>query len=327
MVQAASPSRRLGPLGAVLLAVLLTGCVAHRGGGAPPPALPDQRGGIAERLEEASVTVVADRGRSRCAGAVAVRPDVVVTAAHCLRGVEPGDPVVVGFGDEDVEGWLGALDGETDVAVVRLAEPADRRPLPLADSDEAVPGEPLLFLGRPDPGRRVQDAEVERRGPCPSLEAVQDAVYASHRGYPGDSGAVLVGRRGIVAVVHGGARCHIAIPSNALGPVVWQALARSGDVLPAPVLGPRIRPRMGPHGGEDPVLGEGLDALAGGDLRLAREALERAGDAGARLGLALALANGTSSRTREAMRRYLADAPDAVDAPLVWALLAAMEAR
>jgi S1-C subfamily serine protease len=323
-----SPSRRPLPVAALALTFLLGGCAAHRaGGGAPPPTLPQTASGIAERIVEASVTVAAADGRPRCGGAVAVRSDLVVTAAHCLRELAPGDAVVVGLDGEDRPARLAAMDRETDVAVLLLDEPSEVRPLPLADSDLARPGEPVLFLGRPDFGRDVQEAEVERRAPCPDLAAVSDAVFATHRGVPGDSGAPLVGKGGIVALIHGGARCHIAIPSNALGPVVWQALAREGEVLPAAVLGHRIRPRMGPHAGEDPVVAEGLDALASGDLKAAREAAARAGDAGSRLTLALSLANGASSRTRESLHRYLERAPDAVDAPLVWALLAALEAR
>lgn len=303
-----------------LLAVLvLAGCAALRPGGGP------QRLGAeaAGRLREASVLLFKD-GRPHCTGAIAGRADLVVTAAHCLAGRE-GQIWKLRLADgTETVGRVMDLDAGSDVAVLAMPVRANLSPLPIADSDVADKGTPLLFLGRPLAGRKIQSARVRRRGQCPDLQAVPDALFASIDGDPGDSGAPIVSEEGIVGLIHGGTRCHIAIPSAHLGPALWRAMARLGTPLPEPPI-PHVHPTPAPS--EDPAVHAAMDALALGDLdrarRLVREpASTNPPDASAlRLAAAIALAQGRRAEARWWLEHYLRAFPDAPDADLAWTVL------
>jgi S1-C subfamily serine protease len=74
-----------------------------------------------------------------------------------------------------------------------------------------------------------QTARLDRIGQCPSLPALQNALFTSIRGRPGDSGAPLVNAAGeIVGLVHGGAACQIATPADTLATLVERVL-RAGS--------------------------------------------------------------------------------------------------
>lgn len=179
---------------------------------------------VKELLPESTVALL-DEGRMICTGVLAVRSDVVATTLHCLEQRERGEYVAVMLADGSVIGSrLEALDEATDMAVLLLEEPAPFTPMPIADSDLAVRAEPFLFLGLPEAGRKVVTGVVLKRAQCPSLQAVEDALFTSIQGRLGDSGAAMAAKGGIIALVHGGARCNIAIPSNRLQPLVQQVL-------------------------------------------------------------------------------------------------------
>lgn len=77
-----------------------------------------------------------------------------------------------------------------------------------------APGEPLLFVGRPDHHFEPQRPRLLRLGRCPSLPEVPDALFTTVEGRPGDSGApILDGSLRVVGLVHGGAACSIAAPA------------------------------------------------------------------------------------------------------------------
>jgi len=226
---------RLAVAGLAALAALVSvsaGCV-RRGRwrtAESPLTAPTWEEKAPEWLRQATVAFEID-GQAFCTGALAVRPDLVVTAFHCLSPWStPKDTSHVRLSDGSRrEASLIAYDEHADLVLLRLQEPAALEPLPVADSDALHGGETLYFLGMPDPHRRVQRARVRARDACPDLPGVPDAVFASHIGKPGDSGAALVGRGGIVAIVHGGTHCNIAIPSSALGPLLDQALAQNQE--------------------------------------------------------------------------------------------------
>jgi S1-C subfamily serine protease len=177
-----------------------------------------------KRLREATVALIGSEG-SYCTGALAERSDVVVTALHCMDEPWKGGRVVLAFSDKSRWlGYLAAYDEESDAAVLQLDAPVALMPLPLADSDRFVGGEPLLFLGKPRYKQKVQYASVLKRDQCPSLPEVEDAVFGTFEGLPGDSGAPLVSEGGIVALVHGGAQCNIAVPAARLKSLVREVL-------------------------------------------------------------------------------------------------------
>lgn len=193
------------------------------------PALADaKKSDTRARLLETSVIVVP----RACAGAVVGSTVHVLTAAHCIpAGTERVD-VRLRSG-KVVDSRVEYLDVERDLALLHLDQPVPVQPLELA-LDLPPPGEKLSFLGRFDRApRKPQRAAVVKIGRCPSLPAIDDAVFTSLNAKPGDSGAPVVDRRlRVVAVVHGGAACHIAAPVHSLA----QKLAADPDaeLEPAP---------------------------------------------------------------------------------------------
>ncbi|MCP3142871.1 S1 family peptidase [Pyxidicoccus xibeiensis] len=186
-----------------------------------------------EDVEAATVTL--DAGH--CAGVVVEDGRHALTAAHCVRPAQRR--VEVSFLDgQRLAGTYVDVDRGRDVAVIRLDERAPVRPLDVADALPA-PGDGLVFAGRNDRPGEPQEAMVERLGPCPSLPGVPAALFTTMRGEPGDSGAPLVDlQMRVVGLVHGGAACRIATPTNGLGMRVQELsgqgprMARKGPARP-----------------------------------------------------------------------------------------------
>ena len=152
---------------------------------------------------------------SGCSGAVAERPDVIVTALHCVDG---RTSVGVRFASgAETTARVAATDTAADQAVLVLPQPAPDSATPLhIATRRQIPGTVLYYYGHPD---RVafQTARLDRIGQCPSLPALPNAIFTSIAGKPGDSGSPLVNADGeIVGLVHGGAACRIATPANTL---------------------------------------------------------------------------------------------------------------
>lgn len=119
---------------------------------------------------------------------------------------------------------VAATDAAADQAVLRLPQPAPASATPLRIATRRqIPGTVLYYYGHPD---RVafQTARLDRVGQCPSLPTLQNALFTSIAGKPGDSGSPLVNAGGeIVGLVHGGAACRIATPANTLLALVARA--------------------------------------------------------------------------------------------------------
>ncbi len=207
------------------LAAALVGAVPATAFAAPPAGSLDEpprvsplshRGAVAR----ATLTVT----RTGCAAFLAGAPDVLVTAAHCV--LEGEDHVAVRTaGRARHSATIEHLDRDADLAVLRLAAPLDVEPLHLAER-EPSPGDEVLFVGHAGRRTRPQLARVERVGQCPSLPAVDRAVFTTLDARPGDSGSPLVNDAGeVVGLVHGGTRCHIAAPVTPLLAVLGQAPA------------------------------------------------------------------------------------------------------
>jgi S1-C subfamily serine protease len=185
---------------------------------AAPSATPAGDLAVRRALHAASVVVET----TGCAGAVAESQQIVVTARHCLEGRTLRVRLSTGAVRT---AWLVATNKATDQAVLFLEEPAGVEPLPLVRRPQ-IPGTVLYFEGNPGQPR-FQSARLDRIGHCPSLPDLPDALFTSIAGVPGDSGAPLVdGAARIVGLVHGGARCHIATPADALARLVDRVLER-----------------------------------------------------------------------------------------------------
>ncbi len=168
--------------------------------------------GVRERLLQASVIVVP----KACAGAVVGSSSHVLTAAHCIPAGDQRVLVKLRSGQQ-VDSRVEFLDEERDLALLHLDQPAPVQPLGLSQ-DLPSAGDTLSFVGRFDRApRKAQQAKVLKLGRCPSLPAVDDAVFTSLNARPGDSGAPIVDADAhVVAIVHGGAACHIAAPVTTL---------------------------------------------------------------------------------------------------------------
>jgi S1-C subfamily serine protease len=195
-------------MGRLLLALLLA---------VPARSAPLGGDRAVRRMLGAASVVVETPG---CAGAVAESRQLIVTAKHCLRG--PTLDIRLSTGERRTA-WLVATNAASDQAVLFLEEPAGVEPLALARRRQ-IPGTVLYFEGNPG-HPRFQTARLDRIGRCPSLPDLPNALFTSIEGVPGDSGAPLVNAAGaIVGLVHGGARCHIATPADALARLVDHVL-------------------------------------------------------------------------------------------------------
>ena len=192
---------------------------------------------VSERLSQASVIVVP----KACAGSVVETTSHVLTAAHCIPEGMTDLPVRLKDGRE-VSGRLEFLDGTRDLALLHLDQPAPAEPLRLA-FDAPGAGEKVHAFGRFDRTRKAQKARVQKLGRCPSLPGVDDAVFTTINAKPGDSGGPIVNRElEVVAVIHGGAACHIAAPVYPLTRVL--AADDDGELGPAPIAPPSTAPSL-----------------------------------------------------------------------------------
>ncbi len=185
----------------------------------PAPQLAPAEPSLTEQIlrkgvEDASV-ILADKA---CSGVVVGDTRHVATAAHCL----PGRLDIIEVRHRSLGKRTGKLvyrDNGRDLALLELDEPLEVNPLELSSRIPAH-GETLYFAGRIDRfrlGSRLQRAKVERIDRCPSLPEMRDALFTSLNARPGDSGAPLLDAHGrVLALVHGGARCHIAVPTYPL---------------------------------------------------------------------------------------------------------------
>lgn len=214
--------RRLGA--AVLLGATVASAPSGTAGVAPaatPAVLPAPvPRDVRRALREATVLVLP----ARCGGVLIESRWLVATALHCI---EREDRPRIRFDDgTERAARLEVADPDADQAVLRLDAAAEVAPLPLARRRPIV-GTVLYFAGNPE-RPRLQDSRVDRIGRCESLPALEDALFTSIEGTPGDSGSPLVDGGGeVVGLVHGGARCHIATPASRLGRLVDAALGRA----------------------------------------------------------------------------------------------------
>jgi S1-C subfamily serine protease len=198
---------------AVLAALLAVATVA----GANPSPVPRD---VRRALARATVLILPPQ----CGGVLLESARIVATALHCVKD---GTAQRVRLPDgEERAARVVVTDEAADQAVLTLDEPVSITPLSLARRPP-ITGTVLYFAGNPD-RPRPQDSRLDRIGRCESLPQLDDALFTSIEGTPGDSGSPLVdGAAQVVGLVHGGARCHIATPASTLGPLLDRVLGRS----------------------------------------------------------------------------------------------------
>jgi S1-C subfamily serine protease len=192
---------------------LAVGCVATAAAVASA-AVP---AGLEERLLAATVQL--DGGS--CSGVLVDGPDLVLTAKHCIAS---GATHALRFSNgAERTGWVAGVDAAADQALLLLEDPVSLTPLQLA-TQPAIAGTVLYFAGNPR-NPRFQEAKLDRTGRCPSLPNIDTSLFTTIAGVPGDSGAPLVdSATHVVGLVHGGAQCHIATPSQTLRRLIADVL-------------------------------------------------------------------------------------------------------
>ncbi|MCC6849707.1 MAG: trypsin-like peptidase domain-containing protein [Deltaproteobacteria bacterium] len=180
------------------------------------PARAARPPGVEQALLAASVLV-----GSGCSGVLVDGPDLVLTAEHCIDG---GATHTLRFSDGSRRtGWVAGVDREADQALLLLEEPVALQPLRLAPRPP-IAGTVLYFAGNPSRAR-FREATLDRTGRCPSLPSLGNALFTTIDGVPGDSGAAIVdGAARVVGLVHGGAQCRIATPSDTLRRLIADVL-------------------------------------------------------------------------------------------------------
>ena len=176
-----------------------------------------------EWLREATVTLVRGHHRPFCTGAVTLKANLILTAAHCVP--EEGRIHVRLHDRRVVHAQIVAHDAARDVAVLRTRHPLPIQPLPLAPTAVTARAETALFLGMPRHHRPIQRTQVRMDGRCPRLPTLQMVLRSDYEGRPGDSGAPLLSARGVVGIVSGGKMCRVAIPIEHATPLLQQAQA------------------------------------------------------------------------------------------------------
>jgi len=161
--------------------------------------------------------------RSLGSGVVVSADGVVLTNNHVVEGA---DEIQVTLSDgNEYQATVVGTDPKSDVAVIRLVEPADDLvPLPLGDSNDLRLGEVVLAIGNPfGVGQTVTMGIVSAKGRAEmGILDYEDFIQTDAAINPGNSGGALVNMRGdlvgistaIVSQSGGYQGIGFAIPSN-----------------------------------------------------------------------------------------------------------------
>ena len=164
----------------------------------------EQRVRVAERLREATVTVLA--GRSTGSGFVAPPNNWIVTNAHVASGARWSGRMRVRFADGDVRhARLIAYDAQRDLAVAQLEGEVKVRPLVLGNSDGVKVGQSVLAFGSPFglEGTLTQGIVSARRDLSPIGGGdLRGVIQTDAPINPGNSGGPLVNGKGEVIGVN-----------------------------------------------------------------------------------------------------------------------------
>jgi S1-C subfamily serine protease len=164
----------------------------------------DQRVRVAERLREATVTVLA--GRSTGSGFLVAQPGLIVTNAHVASGARYTGKLRVRFGDGKVQpATLIAYDAQHDLAVAEVDGGVRVKPLALGNSDEVKVGQSVLAFGSPFglEGTLTQGIVSARRDLAPIGSGdLRGLIQTDAPINPGNSGGPLVNARGEVIGVN-----------------------------------------------------------------------------------------------------------------------------
>jgi putative serine protease PepD len=181
-------------------------------------------------------------GQATGSGFVASADGAIVTNAHVVAGASA---VQVKIGDQSVRNArIVGTDASTDIALLRVQGAVGARPLPFANSDEIVVGEPTFAIGNPFGLDRTLTTGVvsalQREITAPNGFSITGVVQTDAPINPGNSGGPLLNAAGQVIGVNsqiltgssssqGNVGIGFAVPSNTVRNVIEQ-LDRNGRV-------------------------------------------------------------------------------------------------
>lgn len=181
-------------------------------------------------------------GQATGSGFVAAADGAIVTNAHVVAGASA---VQVKIGDQSTRSArIVGTDASTDIALLRVQGAVGTRPLPFANSDEIVVGEPTFAIGNPFGLDRTLTTGVvsalQREITAPNGFSITGVVQTDASINPGNSGGPLLNAAGQVIGVNsqiltgssssqGNVGIGFAVPSNTVRNVIGQ-LDRNGRV-------------------------------------------------------------------------------------------------
>jgi S1-C subfamily serine protease len=190
-------------MSAVCLRLSLAACALWVGVGAQlahAQITDEQRIHVAQRLKEATVTVIA--GESSGSGFLVSARGWIVTNAHVASGARWSGRLRVRFSDGEARpATLIAYDAHHDLAVAEVEGPHGVRPLSLGDSDEVKVGQTVLAFGSPFglEGTLTQGIVSARRDLAAIGSGdVRGVIQTDAPINPGNSGGPLVNTKGEV---------------------------------------------------------------------------------------------------------------------------------
>ncbi|MBA3534620.1 MAG: trypsin-like peptidase domain-containing protein, partial [Ardenticatenales bacterium] len=112
----------------------------------PLPALADVIARVGPSVVTVAVSLeIGEAPLGFGSGVVLYEPDIVITNFHVVE--EAAEIRIITQGEQEIAATLVGGDFFTDIAVLRLEEPADLQPLPLAVGEEVRVGEPVFAIG------------------------------------------------------------------------------------------------------------------------------------------------------------------------------------
>jgi secreted trypsin-like serine protease len=248
-----------------LVVGLLAGAATAVAVAVVPSAFADDSAGVTPKIvgggdadQTYSFMVSLQEGGQHFCGGSLIKPDLVVTAAHCVEGTDPASINMRIGSNEHANGGEEAqaasvtvhpdYDGQSpgnDIALVKLAAPAASAPIPLAAEAPVGTKSRLLGWGQtcPEPGGcgapdilQQLDVEVLDAGQCTGIEGSLELCTSNPNGnagacYGDSGGPQIVGTNGAFELIGVTSRSGNGDSTCATGPSIYTATPAYADFI------------------------------------------------------------------------------------------------